>query len=82
MNKHKLLEKIYNNTKNVKFNEFISIVEAFGFILTRSTGSHFIYKNPKINQWLNLQSRKGEAKPYQVEQFLWFVEEYNLEMED
>ena len=82
MNKRKLLEKIYNNNKNVKFNEFIVLVEAFGFVLTRSRGSHFIYKNHEINQWLNLQNKKGKAKPYQVEQLLWFIDEYDLDMED
>ena len=82
MNKRKLLEKIYNNRKNVKFSDFIVLVEAFGFVLTRSKGSHLIYKNYEINQWLNLQNKNGEAKPYQVEQLLWFIEEYNLNMED
>jgi len=82
VNKRKLLEKIYNNNKNVKFNEFITLVEAFGFVFTRSNGSHLIYKNFHINEWLNLQSRNGEAKPYQVKQFLEYIEIYNLQMEE
>ena len=65
MNKRKLLEKIYNNTKNVKFNDFIVIVKSFGFYETRSSGSHSIYRNDMINEWINLQNKNGEAKPYQ-----------------
>ena len=82
MNKRKLLEKIYNNNKNVKFNDLVVLVEAFGFVLTRSNGSHLIYKNFEINEWLNLQNKNGEAKPYQVKQFLEYIEIYNLQMEE
>ena len=81
MDKHKMLQKIYNNNKNVKFSDFILIVEAFGFFLMRSKGSHFIYKNSSINEWINLQTKDGEAKPYQIKQFLSLVEKYRLEME-
>ena len=82
MNKRKLLEKIYNNNKNVKFNELVILVESFGFVLTRCNGSHLIYKNHDINEWLNLQNKNGEAKPYQVKQFLEYIEIFNLQMED
>ena len=82
MNKRKLLKKIRANNKNVKFNDFIIIVESFGFFQTRSEGSHFIYKNNEINEWINLQNRNGEAKPYQIKQFLSLIEKYSLEMEE
>ena len=82
MNKRKLLQKIYNSSKNIKFNDFIILVEAFGFSQTRSKGSHFVYKNHRINRWVNLQNKKGEAKPYQITQFLSIVEEFDLEMEE
>ena len=82
MNKRKLLKQIYNNNKNVKFSDFIVVVEAFDFLQTRSDGSHFIYKNNKINEWINLQNKDGEAKPYQIKQFLSLVEKHNLEMEE
>ena len=82
LNKKKLLKRIYGNNKNVKFNDFIIIVESFGFFHTRSDGSHFIYKNNQINEWINLQNKNGEAKPYQIKQFLSLVEKYNLEMEE
>jgi len=31
MNKRKLLEKLENNQKNVNFNDFMDLIEAFGF---------------------------------------------------
>jgi hypothetical protein len=31
MNKRKLLEKIYNSNKNIRFNEFTALIEAFDF---------------------------------------------------
>ena len=82
VNKRKLLEKIYNNNKNVKFNDSITLVEAFGFILERTRGSHSIYKNYEINKHLNLQPQKGVAKPYQIDQFLETVQKFNLDLED
>ena len=82
MNKKKLLKKICDNNKNVKFNDLIILAEAFGFFPTRSEDSHFIYKNSEINEWINLQNKNGEAKPYQIKQFLSLIEKYNLEMEE
>ena len=82
MNKKKLLAKIYNNPKNVKFNDFVLVVKSFNFFETRSNGSHFIYYNDNIKEWINLQSVKGEAKPYQIKQFFSLVEKYGLEMEE
>ena len=82
MNKKKLFKQICNNIKNVKFNDFTIILQAFGFFETRSDGSHFIYKNDDINEWINIQNKNGEAKPYQIKQFLSLIEKYNLEMEE
>ena len=82
MNKRKLLERIYNNNKNVKFSEFTLLVEAFGFTQIRVRGSHHIYAREGIYDMVNIQNDKGEAKPYQVKQFLNLVEIYNLKLED
>ena len=82
MNTKKLLSRIVNNQKNVAFNDFITLVEAFKFNRTRGEGSHSIYKNPNIAEFLNIQSENGKAKPYQIKQFLSLVEKYQLELED
>jgi len=82
LNKKKLLSRIINNQKNVLFNDFITVVEAFGFNCTRREGSHRIFKNSNVTELLNLQEENGMAKPYQIKQFLYLVEKYKLEMED
>ena len=82
MNKRKLLLRIINNDKNVRFDDFIVIVKAFGFKLERIKGSHHIFENPKINETINIQNVKGQAKPYQIRQFFAIVEKYKLYMED
>ena len=56
----------------------VTLVEAFGFRLSRTSGSHHIFIHPDIPEQINLQSVKGQAKPYQVRQFLKLVERYNL----
>jgi predicted RNA binding protein YcfA (HicA-like mRNA interferase family) len=47
MNNRKLLEKILNGSKNIKFNDFIKLVIGFGFELDRINGSHHILKGKK-----------------------------------
>ncbi len=82
MNKRRLLRKIINNPNNVKFGDFISVVESFGFVLLRTKGSHFVFFNDEIKEMINIQNFKGEAKPYQIKQFLYLVEKYNLDLGD
>ena len=82
MNKRKFITRLLNNRKNVRYNDFVILVEAFGFIHTRSDGSHNIFKNDEVAEIINIQNEKGEAKPYQIKQFLAIVEKYSLQMED
>lgn len=82
MKKQKLLERILSGSRNIRFNDFVGLVEAFGFELSRVRGSHHIFEHPNIPEILNLQNNKGQAKPYQIRQFLQLVEQYNLELED
>lgn len=82
--KRKLYQRMVNNQKNVKFSDLLTIIEAFGFELDRIKGSHRIYKHPDVYpEFLMLQPDKnGQAKAYQVKQFLNLVEEFNLRMDD
>ena len=82
LNKKKLLSRIMNNQKNVLFNDFITVVEAYGFNCTRREGSHQIFKSPNVTEFINLQDENGKAKPYQIKQFLYLIEKYKLEMEE
>ncbi len=57
-------------------------MEGFGFGLQRVSGSHHIFAHPRIPELVNLQVVRGEAKPYQIRQFLRLVERYNLKLEE
>lgn len=82
MKPSKVLQKILGGSKNVAFRDVVQLVEAFGFELTRVRGSHHIFTHPAIPELVNLQDVKGQAKPYQVRQFLRLVERHNLELEE
>ena len=82
MKPRKILEKALGGSRNISFAEFRKLVEAFGFRLSRVSGSHHIFVHPHVPQLVNVQDVGGKAKPYQVRQFLKLVEEYNLRLED
>lgn len=82
MKKRKLLEKVLSGSKNIQFNEMVILIEAFGFSLARSRGSHHIFNHPDLTEIVNIQNKKGQVTPYQVRQFLALVEQYNLTLED
>jgi hypothetical protein len=76
--KLKLLKRALAGSRNFQFDELVTLVEAFGFRRSRTQGSHQIFVHPEIPELLNLQDVKGQAKPYQIRQFLRLVERYNL----
>ena len=78
MKNKKLLRRILAGLNNVRFLDLQKLVEAYGFKLDRINGSHHIYEHPNLPEMVNLQEIKGQAKPYQVRQFLALVEKYNL----
>jgi predicted RNA binding protein YcfA (HicA-like mRNA interferase family) len=82
MNRRKLLQSIIGGSKNVQFNEMVNLVNGFGFVLSRTDGSHHIFARAGIPELVNLQNVSGQAKPYQIRQFLKLIEKYNLELED
>lgn len=82
MNKKKLLEKALRGSRNISFQDMVTLVEAFGFHLSRVNGSHHIFIHPQIREIVNLQDVDGKAKPYQIRQFLKLVELYDLELGD
>ncbi len=82
MNKRRFLKKILAGSRNVRFSDMVGLVEAFGFDLSRTDGSHHIFTRTGIPELVNLQNVHGEAKPYQVRQFLRLVERHNLLLEN
>jgi hypothetical protein len=82
MKPRKTLEKILYGSKNIRFDDLTALVRAFGFRLSRTSGSHHIFTHAGIPELVNLQDVRGQAKPYQVRQFMKLVERYNLTLED
>lgn len=83
MRPRKLLHRLLaGDHANVRFRDLQRLVEACGFELDRVTGSHHIYTHPDARINLNLQKVEGQAKPYQVRQFLRLLDRYDLIPED
>jgi predicted RNA binding protein YcfA (HicA-like mRNA interferase family) len=79
----KLLARLVNGQlANVGYLDFQRLVVAFGFELRRVTGSHHLFVHPEVPEPVNIQNVRGEAKPYQIRQFLRLVERYNLKVGD
>jgi predicted RNA binding protein YcfA (HicA-like mRNA interferase family) len=81
--RRKLLKRLSEgHLSNVAFGDIIDMIEGFGFRLVRTSGSHHIFTHSAIRELVNLQEVKGEAKPYQIRQFLRLAEKYDLKLED
>ena len=65
---------------NVGMRDFQRLVDAFGFVLVRVSGSHHIYAHPELPELIDLQPHKGEVKPYQIRQFLQLVQKHGLSL--
>lgn len=83
MNRRRLLRRLTQGAlHNVAFNDMIDLVQGFGFNLIRVSGSHHVFAHPDVDEVVNLQPTAGEAKPYQIRQFIRLTEQYNLSLED
>jgi predicted RNA binding protein YcfA (HicA-like mRNA interferase family) len=78
----KILSKVLAGSKNIRFSDFIDMVEGFGFKLSRVSGSHHIFIHPRVKELVNLQEVNGQVKPYQIKQFISLVERYDLTLEE
>jgi hypothetical protein len=68
--------------RNVAFRDALALTAAFGFAVVRIEGSHHILKHADVPEFLNMQDVRGEAKPYQLRQFLRLVKRYDLRLRD
>ena len=83
MNRRRLLARLARGSvNNIGFSDMTNLVEGFGFRLIRVNGSHHIFGRTGIPRTINLQPDRGDAKPYQIRQFLKLVERYGLVLED
>ncbi len=82
MKPRKTLERILSGSRNIRFGDMTRLVKAFGFRFSRVNGSHHIFVHDGVPELVNLQEVHGQAKPYQIRQFLDLVESYDLKLED
>lgn len=83
MSPRRLLRRLAEGAfANVAFADFVGVAQAVGFRLDRINGSHHVFVHPDVDELLNVQNVRGQAKPYQLRQFMGLVERYNLRLED
>jgi len=80
MKARKILEKARSGSKNIRFEEFQYLIEAYGFVHDRIKGSHHSYERGALPRPFPVQSVRGKAKPYQVRQFLKLIDQYQLKL--
>lgn len=70
----KILDRVRNNPDNVAFSDLAKLCEYY-FGRPRQSGSHLMFKTPwPSDPRVNVQDKKGKAKPYQVKQVLAAIE--------
>jgi predicted RNA binding protein YcfA (HicA-like mRNA interferase family) len=65
----------------IAFRDFERMVRAAGFVLKRRKGSHRSYRHPACPLILTIQPSGKDAEPYQVEDFVAMVQDYDLEFD-
>jgi hypothetical protein len=71
----KLLNKCRNNPQGFRYAELCKICDHFFGSPRQSSGSHRVYRTPWEGEpYVNIQDKKGMAKPYQVRQVLNAIE--------
>lgn len=73
---------LQSTDRTVSFRDFIALLEAFGFVHSRTKGSHLSYKHPTCPKLMVIQPLGKDAKRYQVREFLDLVREFELRMEE
>ncbi len=78
----KLLIKILRGTSdaNIDFVELRTLLVRLGFE-ERIKGSHHILSKDDVEEILNIQSKAGKAKPYQVKQVRTIIVKYKLKLD-
>lgn len=75
----KLFDQLIANPATIiSFRDFERLLEALGWELRRTKGSHRQYTHPKVPTVLTINPDGKDAHRYQVRLLLEFVEEYGL----
>ncbi len=66
-----LIRKMKENPRSVRFSDLSRVCEFYFGVPRQSGSSHQVYKTPwQGDPRVNIQNKKGKAKPYQVRQVL------------
>jgi hypothetical protein len=75
----KIIKEMKLNPKGVRFNDLQKICGHYFGESRQSGSSHCIYKTPwQGDPRINIQNKKGKAKPYQVKQVLLAIEKIEV----
>lgn len=76
----KLLDRIRNNPRDVRFEEACKAAQALGFTHKGGAGSHRVIARSGELMQLNSQNRGGKIAPYQARQLIAMIEKYGTEL--
>ena len=77
----KLYEQLLANRNTIiSFRDLQRLLDAFGFELKRTKGSHRSYKHPSVPGLMTVQPLGKDAAPYQVDRLLELVRGFDLHM--
>jgi hypothetical protein len=72
----KILQQMRDQPAAVRFADLKKVCDAYFGKPRQAGSSHVIYKTPwPGDPRVNVQNAKGKAKPYQVRQVLWAIEQ-------
>ncbi len=75
----KILAEMKSNPKGIRFNDLSRVCEHYFGPPRQNSTSHSVYKTPwQGDPRVNIQSKKGMAKAYQVKQVLLAIDRLEL----
>ncbi len=76
----KIIEKMKLNPRGIKFSDLCKVCDHYFGEPRQNSGSHRVYRTPWAGEpYVNIQSKKGMAKPYQVRQVLSAIDKLESE---
>lgn len=67
---------------SVRYHEFKTLLEHFGFGLVSMNRLHQVFAHPQLKELLSLQNVNGQIKPFQVKQAIALIYKYQLKADD
>ena len=66
---------------NLAFDDLCYVLARAGFVRRQGKGSHVIFHMKGVEEIINIQSKAGRAKAYQVKQVREMILKYHLDIE-